>query len=113
MAATEKRHRILALMLAVLFVGYYGGSLLCQHVHYVGDVMVVNSHPYSNISHTHSQDGLQALSLLNGSLLYTFAEAAATVVAAVVVMLLVAVVVAIPIAVKQGGVALRAPPVID
>lgn len=100
-------------MLTVLFVGYYGGSTLCPHVHYVDDVMVVHSHPFANSTHAHTQAGLQALSLLNGSLLYTLAEVAAPVVAAAVVLVLMAAVAATPIAVQQSCVALRAPPVID
>ena len=108
----EFRHRILAVMLAVLFTGYYAGNTLCEHVHYVDNVMVVHSHPFGGSGHTHTSAGMQALTMFNAMLIYTLTEAAAMAVATTVAMVLtVAVTVSVTTSYK-GSVSLRAPPVI-
>ena len=100
-------------MLAVLFTGYYAGNTLCEHVHYVDNVMVVHSHPFGGSGHTHTSAGMQALTLFNANLIYTLTEAAAVAVATTVAMVLtVAATVAVTTRYK-GSVSLRAPPVID
>lgn len=108
----EFRHRILAVMLAVLFTGYYAGNTLCEHVHYVDNVMVVHSHPFGGSGHTHTSAGMQALTMFNATLIYTLTEASAMAVATTVAMVLtVAATVSVTTRYK-GSVSLRAPPVI-
>ncbi|MGN1246830.1 MAG: hypothetical protein ACI4UN_09360, partial [Muribaculaceae bacterium] len=108
----DRRHRILAMMLAVLFMGYYASSTLCEHVHYVNDVMVVHSHPFGGSGHTHTAAGLQALSLFNATLHYILAEVA-TVAVAVTVAMVITVAATVAVATRfMGKPALRAPPVI-
>lgn len=109
----EIRHRIMALLLAVLFVSYYAGSTMCEHVHYVDDVMVVHSHPFGGSSHSHSATGMQTLSVLNGMLVFVLAAVSTVIVTPLVVMEIVPAVTATHILSYRSSVALRAPPVID
>ena len=70
----ERRHRIIAFLLAMLFIGFYAGNNLCTHVHYVDNVMIVHSHPFSGSGHSHSSAALQAISLLNSAVFCCPAE---------------------------------------
>ena len=108
----EFRHRILAVMLAVLFTSYYAGNTLCEHVHYVDDVMVVHSHPFGGSGHTHTSAGMQALTMFNATLIYTLTEAAAMAVATKVAMVITVAVTVALVTSYKGGASLRAPPVI-
>lgn len=57
----ESRHiRLWALGLLALFVAYYTSVVVFAHVHMVGGVMIVHSHPFT---HQHSHTAGQALSL--------------------------------------------------
>ena len=110
---TETRHRIIALLLAMLFVSYYAGSTMCEHVHYVDNVMVVHSHPFGGAGHTHSASAMQALSVLNATMQFTYAELAMPFVAAILLFVVTAVAAYCPCSLQLKCPSLRAPPVID
>jgi len=57
----------------ILFVGYFFSITLFSHTHYINNVKVVHSHPFSsNDNHQHSQQGFQLISSLSHFYTTTF-----------------------------------------
>lgn len=56
-----------ALLLTVLFLGYWCSTTLFLHTHWVDGTRVVHSHPYTGMPSTHSHSGsqLQTIDLLS------------------------------------------------
>ena len=59
------KHRITAVFLALLLMGYVGNISFFMHEHEVGDIKIVHSHPYSSSSHNHTTNAITAISLLS------------------------------------------------
>lgn len=60
-----RKNRILALLLALLFLCYYGSATLFLHTHYVNNGDVTHSHPFSETSHSHSNAEYQLIQNLS------------------------------------------------
>ncbi len=60
-----KKNNIISLILTLLFTVYYGCITLFPHVHYVNNIPITHSHPYSNPSHSHSSAAMTIISELS------------------------------------------------
>lgn len=109
----EKRHRIIALLLALLFVGYYASNTMFEHVHYVDNVMVVHSHPFGGSGHSHTSAGMQAISLLNSAIILGSPETVTTSPAMLLIAIVGFVAAAAAISRHLLSLSLRAPPAVD
>lgn len=69
----------MAMLLTILFIGYWCCTTMFMHVHYIDGVRIVHSHPYTDTasSHAHSGSQLQTISYLSALLaVVSFAGAA-------------------------------------
>jgi len=59
------RNKIVALILALFFLGYYAGTSMCYHHHIENGRDISHSHPFSSRSHTHTNNQLQLIVFLS------------------------------------------------
>lgn len=70
------RNSIFKYLLIVLFLSYYVGGVAFTHVHHFATYTIIHSHPYlpgpdGQPQHSHSQEALDTIELLDGLLMET------------------------------------------
>ncbi|MFA6738692.1 MAG: hypothetical protein WCY79_06895 [Bacteroidales bacterium] len=63
------KQKCTALLLVLLFAGYYAGATMCYHKHHDGDTVLVHSHLFGDRNHHHSINGLEMLAWAHAGLL--------------------------------------------
>ena len=59
------RNKIVALILALFFLGYYAGTSMCYHHHIENGRDITHSHPFSSRTHTHTNSQLQLITFFS------------------------------------------------
>ena len=62
---SNRKMRIIATMLLLLFLSFQGGRSLFYHTHIFGDRIISHSHPFNNPDRQHSADELVSIAQLS------------------------------------------------
>ena len=104
------KHRLIALLLTIIFIGYVGNNTFFMHTHTENNRVIVHAHPYGESTHTHSSASFHTISLLN----HFLATATAVLTVAMACMYLISIFrnqIIVRIKEKtQNNISLRAPP---
>ena len=69
MICTDKRKKIISLLLVALYLIFYAGTFSFNHTHVYPWGTIVHSHPYSSANHTHTINAIQLINSFS-NLLY-------------------------------------------
>ena len=59
------RHRLIALLLTIIFIGYVGNNTFCMHSRQVDNKVIVHANPFGEPTHSHNTASLITISAVN------------------------------------------------
>lgn len=65
----NKKNRLIAFLLLLLFLSFQGGRTLCYHTHVFGNVVVSHSHPLNGHNSNHTAEELISIASVSLSML--------------------------------------------